>query len=483
MKPGPQKSTGASPSVRLALVILCAGIFFAALDQTVIYGALADIMKSLCLPVTRLDQAAWVVIGYLLGYAMAMPLMGRVSDVYGHGRIYALSLLIFMGGSVLAAAAHSLYWMVGARVIQAAGGGAMVPVAMAIVGDIVPAERRSVALGIVGATVEAGGVLGPFYGAVIAQYVGWRWIFWINLPISFAVLLLFYFFMLGIGSRVRAKVDYVGGFLLAAGLTFLALGLSHESGHSHSLTYLASFLAISFFAFALFLLRERKASEPLFHLSLFRLSNFSAANSIHLLVGSALIIAMVNIPLMTDTIMGKAPLEGGLRLMRLTAAIPIGALAGGFICRRTGYRLPTALGLTLSSLGFFFMSHWSLGIADPAMTIHLVTCGFGFGLVIAPINTAVINSVEEWERGVASALVTLMRLIGMIIGLSALSSWGMGHFHVLTAGLSLEEIVASPDVITRPVLTLFQDFFLVGFGICLVALIPVMWMRGGAEPR
>ncbi len=472
-----------APSVRLALIILCVGIFFAALDQTVIYGSLADIMAALRLPVTRLDQVAWVVIGYLLGYAVVMPLMGRVSDVYGHGRIYAFSLLIFMAGSVLAAMASSLYWMVGARVIQAIGGGAMVPVAMAIVGDLVPAERRSVALGIIGATIEAGGVLGPFYGAVIAQYLDWRWIFWINLPVGFLVLLLFYFFMLGIGPRAPARVDYLGGLLLAAGLTFLSLALSRQLDQPGSYLYLALFFLVALSAFALFFLREKRASEPLFQLSLFRLPNFSAANLTHFLVGGALIIAMVTIPLMTDTIMGKPPLEGGLRLMRLTAAIPIGALAGGFICRRTGYRFPTALGLALSSLGFFFMSRWGLDIADPAMTFHLVTCGFGFGLVIAPINTAVLNSVQEVERGVASALITLMRLIGMIIGLSALSSWGMGHFHVLTAGLSLQEIISSPEVIIQPVLALFQDFFLVGFGISLVALLPAMWLRGGAQPR
>ncbi len=133
-------------SPKLILAVICLGIFVAALDQTVIYGVLPDMMTDIRLPVTKIDQAAWIVIGYLLGYTFVMPLMGRVSDVYGHGRIYILSLLIFMLGSVFVALATTLQWMVGARILQAIGGGAVVPVAMAIVGDVFTGKNRAIAL-------------------------------------------------------------------------------------------------------------------------------------------------------------------------------------------------------------------------------------------------------------------------------------------------------------------------------------------------
>lgn len=123
-------------SPNLVLAVVCLGVFLGAVDQTVIYGALPKMMSDINLPITRLDQAAWIVIGYLLGYTFAMPLMGRVSDVYGHNRIYIFSLLIFMAGSVSIALASNLQWIVGARVVQAIGGGALVPVAMAIAGDV-----------------------------------------------------------------------------------------------------------------------------------------------------------------------------------------------------------------------------------------------------------------------------------------------------------------------------------------------------------
>jgi EmrB/QacA subfamily drug resistance transporter len=456
--------------------VVCLGVFLGAVDQTVIYGALPKMMSDINLPVTRLDQAAWIVIGYLLGYTFAMPLMGRVSDVYGHQRIYILSLLIFIAGSVSIALANNLQWIVGARVVQAIGGGSLVPVAMAIAGDVFAERRRAVALGIVGAAAEAGGALGPFYGATLAQYWGWRWIFWINLPVSLIVIFIVLFF-LHASPRSQGKVDYIGGLLLAAGVGFFSIGLSQQSRSPSYLIYLIGFLAISLIFFAIFGIRITRTSNPLFNISLFNNLTFSAANLTNILVGGALIIAMVNIPLMSDTIMGKTAMEGGLRLLRFTVMLSVGAVAGGFLCKRFNYRLPTITGLILSALGFFFMSLWNITIADPKMTIDLVVCGFGFGLVIAPLTTGVMNSVREDQKGIASSLIVTTRLIGMIIGLSAIVSWGMDWFHLTTAGMSLTDIITAPDQLRQSFLGMFHNFFLSAMGICIFAIIPALWLR------
>jgi EmrB/QacA subfamily drug resistance transporter len=476
-----RKNFGRNSSPNFILAIVCLGIFFAALDQTVIYGALPDMMKDISLPVTKLDQAAWIVIGYLLGYTFAMPLMGRVSDVYGHGRIYILSLLIFMVGSTAVALATDLQWIVGARVVQAIGGGALVPVAMAIVGDVFVERHRAVSLGVIGATVEAGGALGPFYGAALAQFWGWRWIFWINLPISLLAIFVVLLF-LGPSPRARGKIDYIGGLLLAVALAFFSLGVSQQSGQSYFLVYVLGFSIGSLLFFAFFIWRILRVSEPVLKLSMFRDVTFSVANLTNLLVGGALIIAMVNIPLMSDTIMGSSPLEGGLRLLRLTIMLSIGAIIGGFLCKRFGYRLPTILGLILSSIGFFLMSRWIIAIADPQMTFHLAICGLGFGLVIAPLATAVIDSAGEEQRGIASSLIVMMRMIGMIIGLSAITSWGMERFHLMTASMSLAEVLAVPEHLAASLLNLFHSFFLASAGICLVAVIPALWLGRKKKP-
>lgn len=470
-----KRPLGRNTSPRLILAIICTGIFIGALDQTVIYGALPDMMPDIRLTVLELDQAAWIVSGYLLGYTIAMPLMGRVSDVYGHSQIYIFSLSLFMVGSAFVALASNLQWMVGARVFQAIGAGAMVPIAMAIVGDIFPERGGAVALGIIGGVVEGGAALGPFYGAALAHFVDWRWIFWINLPITLVAILLM-FLLLGPSHRARGKIDYVGGILLAGSLALLSLALCQEWGQPHSLTYVLRFLVPSVFLFALFIFREAKTSEPLIEFSMFNDATFSSAIITNLFVGAALIMALVNVPLMSDTIMGCSALEGGLRLLRLTIMISIGAVIGGLLCRRFGYRLPTILGLIFSSVGFFFMSRWALYISDPEITLHLVSCGFGFGLVIAPLAAAVIDSVGGERRGIASSLVVMTRMIGMIIGLSTLTSWGMGHFHAMTAGMSLPELMASTQELIDSVLALFHDFFLASVGICLAAIIPALWL-------
>src|SRR5215472_3809628 len=188
----------------LAVLAASAAVFLTALDQTVVVTALPQIIVDLQIPLTQLDRAAWIISGYLLGYVVAMPLMGRVSDMYGRRRVFIICLCIFALGSLFCAlapilgdnvplyflqdigidvSAPGLIWLVAARFVQAAGGGAVVPVAMAVAGDFYGEKRRGLALGLIGMVTEAGGVLGPLYGAIIVQFWGWQAIFFLNLPI------------------------------------------------------------------------------------------------------------------------------------------------------------------------------------------------------------------------------------------------------------------------------------------------------------
>ena len=467
----------------IALVPVCAGVFLAALDQTVVVTVLPQIMLDMRVQIRELDRASWTITGYLLGYTAAMPLMGRVSDVWGHRRIYLLSLLIFLAGSVLVAASSNLSWLVGARVFQAIGGGAMVPVAIAIVGDLLPPYRRGLALGVIGASAEAGGVLGPLWGGVIGGFLDWRWVFWLNIPIGvviIGVLLL----LVAPSPRYKARVDYAGGLLLAGSLALLTLGLS-RIGAADILT--AVYLVLSGLFFTLFMMRQRFTLAPLLPLSMFKGGVFSSANATHFMIGGALIVAMVTIPLMTDTVMGEQPLEGGLRLMRLTAAIPVGAILGGLACQRWDYRVATIAGLVLAALSFFLMSGWDLEIRDPLMTLHLALGGLGFGLVIAPIALAATNSVGD--RGTAAAMVTAMRMVGMTVGLAALTAWGTARFGVLVSGISLplsqpgetlaqsqERVQVFQQQLSDAGMSLFNEFFFVAMVVCLVALVPAFFM-------
>ena len=209
----------------VALIPVCFGVFVAADDQTVIVTVLPQIMLDMEVPVTELDRASWAITGYLLGYLVGMPLIGRISDVWGHRRLYLLSVLAFTVGSVAVALTQSLNWMIAARVFQAIGAGALVPISIAIVGDLFPRGRRALPLGIVGASAEAGGVIGPLWGGIIIRYLDWRWVFWINIPLAVLTVALI-LLMLRPSPRFPASVDVVGGALVAAALTCTTLALS-----------------------------------------------------------------------------------------------------------------------------------------------------------------------------------------------------------------------------------------------------------------
>ena len=468
----------------IALLPVLAGVFIAADDQTVVVTVLPRIMLDMEVPFTELNRASWTITGYLLGYVSAMPFIGRLSDILGRRRLYLWCMALFMAGSAVVAVTPTIEWLIGARVFQAMAAGALVPISIAIVSDLFPSGRRGLPLGLVGASAEAGGVIGPLWGGIITRFLDWQWVFWINIPLG-AFVLAGILLLLAPGPVYRGRIDYVGGALVAAAIATLTLGLSRiDVADALMIVYLAA----SGVALALFVAWQRTASEPLLPPSMFRSWAFRGANVTHLLIGGALIIGMVTIPLMANTVLQLTPLEGGLRLMRLTAAIPVGAVLGGLACQRMDYRIPTIAGLGLASLGFAFMSRWGLDVADPAMTLHLLTAGLGFGLVIAPIALAATNSVREQDRGAAAGLITAMRMVGMTLGLAALTAWGTERFVTLAAGVPLPFGQSSSlfeSQLADAGMTLFGDFFLIAMGVSLAAIIPAAFMawRPGQDDR
>lgn len=473
----------------LVLTVVGMGAFVTALDQTVVVTALPSVMLDLKIPITELDRASWIITSYLLGYTVAMPLIGRVADVYGYPRVYQLSLMVFIAGTTLVALASNLEWMVGARVIQAVGGGATVPIGMAIASSLLPPKRRGLALGIVCGAAEAGSMLGPAYGGAIVELSNWRGIFWLNVPQAGVLLLA----MLWLPNRPnrQARVDYLGGALLASTLLVVSLALSREGLFTFT-SPLPFIIGAPGVLLAITLgLTQHRTLQPLLPAFLFRSWAFVIANVTQFLVGVSLIIAMVTVPLMANTIMGHDPFTGALWLLRLTGAIPVGAVLGGWLLLKVGVRSITGTGLALTALGLFLVSNWQIGVAEPDLTLHLAMAGFGFGLVIAPIVTHALNGVRDDYQGTAASLVVVARMLGMTLGLAALSAWGVEHFQVLTAGLDLPlpmpgESTASVEArlieyknnLNAAGLALFHNFFRAAAGVSLLAIVPAMMMRG-----
>jgi len=475
--------------VPLVLTVIGLGAFVTALDQTVVVTALPSVMLDLKIPITELDRASWIITSYLLGYTVAMPLIGRVADVYGYPRVYQLSLMVFIAGTMLVALASNLELMVGARVIQAIGGGATVPIGMAIASSLLPLERRGLALGIVVGAAEAGSMLGPAYGGAIVELSNWRWIFWLNVPQA-GVLLLALLWLPNRPNR-QARVDYLGGGLLAATLLVVSLAVSREGLFTFT-SPLPFLIGAPGVLLAITLgVTQRRTLQPLLPAFLFRSRAFVIANITQFLVGVSLIIAMVTVPMMANTIMGRDPFTGALWLLRLTGAIPVGAVLGGWLLSKVGVRSITVTGLALTALGLFLVSNWQIGVSEPDLTLHLAMAGFGFGLVIAPIVTHALNAVRDDYQGTAASLVVVARMLGMTLGLAAFSAWGAEHFQALTEGLDLPlpmpgESTASVEArlieynnnLNAAGLSLFHNFFRAAAGVSLLGIVPAMMMRG-----
>ena len=458
------------------LAIICLGVFSTALDQTVVVAALPEVMVDLEIPLTDLDTAAWIITAYLIAYTVAMPLAGRLSDVYGRVRMFHAALIVFSIGSALVAMATSFNWIVPARVIQAIGGGATVPIGIAMAVAVVSKERRGIAIGLVAASAEAGSVIGPLYGGAIIEWIGWRWIFWLDVPQSF--LLIGLMAVLPNRANPDAKMDYVGAVALGAALTVLTLALAQRSIFTGESIFPYLMLALGAVLVSGLIFIERRAVQPLMASFLYTSRAFISSNIAQFLVGIALIMALVCVPLMANTVMEKETFESALHLVRLTAAIPVGAVVGGYILRWLDVRAVCITGLVLMAVGLLFMSGWETDVGEVRLTVPLVAAGLGFGLVIPPIGVAALSAAPSDYWGAAASLVTASRMVGMALGLAALSAWGIERFYSLTAdvtlGANFEETEA---VLIDAGVTVFQNLFMISGFLSLVAILPALLMK------
>ncbi|GCE10416.1 MFS transporter [Tengunoibacter tsumagoiensis] len=513
----------------LAMLAACAAVFLTALDQTVVVTALPQVITDLKISPTHLDRAAWIVSGYLLGYVIVMPLMGRVSDLYGRRRIFLLSLTIFALGSLFCGLAPwlgdlqdlaflqnvgvdvsspGLVWLVAARFIQAVGGGAVIPIAMAVAGDLYGYQKRALILGLIGMVTEAGGVLGPLYGTLIMQIWGWPAIFYLNLPIVALLAVLIIFFIPGSFSRTelrpRGAIDLWGALLFGASLLCMSLGLAQEAAQITPQSATATtqetaqnnpwLIAASVVLLLGFVLVEiwltRRGRTPLIDLTLFKRPMFSAASLVSLLIGAALIIAMVDIPIFFITVLNRPLIESGVALLRLTAMIPVGAVLGGWLCARITCRWTAVLGLVPAIAGFYLMSLWPVDVGQVQITVSTLSGGLGLGLVIAPISTTAMNAAQPQQLGLASSLVTVLRMVGMILGLAALTSWGLGRFRNEAAAFhpSKGVTLGSQSYFTEyahyligAAHDIYTAIFLAAGILCAIAVVPALFLQGSSK--
>jgi len=485
-------STRSRRKVVLAMFALCAAVFLAALDQYMVYTIMVPLMTDLGLVAPdNLSQAVWIITGYLLGYTVAMPLFGRLTDVKGRRLMTLIALALFLVGSALCVFIRRLDLFVVARVIQAAGGGALVPIAMAAGADMYPLRKRASVLGVVTGAAEAGSVLGLIYGpglALLPSALGiitnteyWPLIFMVNIPFTVVIGIACWWLLRDDMSYVepsgedhsssqsssdtrepeqgtealswwrRGQVDYVGAGLMAAALACGLIGFgtgtellgstSADQGSPFSWPWLVGAAV----ALVLFVLFERKHPRPLFHLKFFKIPAFAAANAAFFLVGIALAIGIAGLSILGQTLFGLSPFRAGVLVMQLILPMPLGAVVGGWLADRIGCKLTGVLGFVIAAVGYYLISRWPIDPSFWHKLSTLVITGLGLGFVLGPIGTSATTPVGHDSMTTGAALATVSRMVGMALGLSAISSWGVRRVSDLAA-VSTATITRTPGM-------------------------------------
>jgi EmrB/QacA subfamily drug resistance transporter len=409
---------GPAPAARVNVRVIFGGLMLvlllAALDQTIVATALPTIVGDL----GGLNHLAWVTSAFLLAQTVVTPVYGKLGDLYGRKRVLQSAIVLFLIGSALCGQSQSMTELIAFRAVQGLGAGGLVVLIQAVIGDVVPPRERGRYQGLFGAVFGVASVAGPLLGGVIVQSVSWRWIFYVNLPIGIAALIVLSITLPATIPVTRPSIDYVGAALLAAALSAIVLvtslgGTTWAWGSGQVLIVGGLGVAL----LAMFVVVERHAPEPIVPPLLLRNRVFAVGGSLSLIVGFALFGAVTFLPLYFQTVDGASPTGSGLRLIPLMAGVLTMSIFSGQMISRTGrYRIFPIIGTALMTAGLFLLSRLDIGTSILASSLYLLVLGLGLGSTMQVLVLAVQNAVDFSILGAATSSVTLARGIGGSLG-------------------------------------------------------------------
>ncbi len=481
----------------IILIGLMLGMFLAALDQTIVATALPRIASEL----QGIEHLSWVISAYLLTSTAATPIYGKLSDLYGRKIMLQIAIVIFLLTSVLCGLAATMPQLVAFRALQGLGGGGLLAMAHATIAEIISPRERGRYQAYIASTFAVASVIGPVLGGLFVDHLTWRWVFWINLPIAVGALVLSELTLKRlVARRLRHRIDYPGAVLIVAAVCCVLLVTTmggNEAAWDSPL--IAGLAAGALVLFALCVVQERRASEPILPPRLFADRIFLVASLVNMLTSVTMLGGIVFMPLFLQIVYGLGAGDSGLMLIPFTGATVAAAISAGRLMAATGrYKIFPLVGIALTFSGMLWLSTVTpatpLVLAGSAMAL----CGLGIGLVMPILVVVVQNTVDSRDLGTATASISFFRsmggsfgvalfsavliarlnsLVGAVPGDAALgASPGIALLHAGAQALDLAPAAIRPAV-AAAVTQGFHDTFLVGAGLALLTFCVALALR------
>jgi EmrB/QacA subfamily drug resistance transporter len=405
-----------APRVRLIFGALLLVLFLASLDQTIVATALPTIVGDL----GGLEHLSWVVTAYLLSATVSGPIYGKLGDLYGRKIVLQAAIVIFLTGSALCGLAQNMGELIAFRALQGLGGGGLIVVTIAVIGDVIPPRERGRYQGFFGAVFGVSTVIGPLLGGFFVDNLSWRWIFYVNLPIGILAFVVIGAVFQSRTEHVRHTIDYAGAAALAGALSAVVLFTSlGGTTYEWSSPVIIGLIVLSAVLIPLFVWIESRAAEPILPLELFRNRVFAVTSAIGFIVGFALFGAVTYLPLFLQVVKGASATRSGLFLTPLMAGLLVTSIGSGQLISRFGRYKPFPIaGTLIMAVGLFLLSRLDASTPTEYTLGSMVVLGLGLGLVMQVLVLAAQNAVDYRLLGVATSGSTLSRQIGGSIGVA-----------------------------------------------------------------
>ncbi|MCC9021218.1 MFS transporter [Bacillus nakamurai] len=400
--------------------LMCLGIFLCMIDTTIMNIALPAIQSDLN---TSLEKMSWILNIYTMSIAVFAIPLGRIADIFGKAKIYIIGLFIFGLGSMLCALAHSGEFLILFRFIQSIGAAILFPTAMVIGVSAVPLAKRNTALTILGVTQGLSAALGPAVGGVITEYLGWRWVFLVNVPISIIAIVLC-FIMLNIKNekRIQAKIDWMGLVLCSSTIFFLTLILvkGNDWGWLSNVAWMCYGIGVT--SLFLFIIVERKVLEPMVNLQLFKDRIFGGASFVVILSNLFLVGVTVLLPTFLTRMQNKTELEAAFLVTPISGMIFLVSPLAPLLLRKIGKVPVVFAGFSIMSVAYYWLQSITVHSTNKEIIIPCMLLGIGYGLVVGPITILAASTFEGELLTASQSVVSMLRQVGVVLAVAVFVS-------------------------------------------------------------